>query len=370
MPLKVVPRPGRDNLYIRGTVRGKSVFESTETSDPIKAEEFRAHRETELWQESIYGKKAVVTFAHAAQSYITVKKRSDKTLERVERMLKYFKTTKLNLIGQEQIDKACVALLARGASSEESTKVREIITPVRSILIHAAKRGWCDVPKFDVPEIRKPDTIYLRPDEATRLVNAAADHLKPLIVVLVCTGARMSEALEATWSDVDLFGGRIALRQKQGDIRRAELPPYAIAVLRALPDRSGPVFRAPGRRYRGKTMPPSYHNNGRKGGGQIKRAWATACRRADLPGHWHEWIDKHGRAKREWRPNVTPHDLRHTWATWHYCLHTDLLRLRDDGGWSDLDMVTRYAKLMPKAYGPQIREWWGYAESDGVRNAS
>jgi len=37
------------------------------------------------------------------------------------------------------------------------------------------------------------------------------------------------------------------------------------------------------------------------------------------------------------------HDLRHTWATWHYAEHRDLIRLQRLGGWKTLSMVTRYA---------------------------
>ncbi|MDB5314929.1 MAG: hypothetical protein JWO24_773 [Rhodospirillales bacterium] len=39
MPLRVVKRPGSAALYLRGTVRGKRVFESTGTADEGLAEE-------------------------------------------------------------------------------------------------------------------------------------------------------------------------------------------------------------------------------------------------------------------------------------------------------------------------------------------
>jgi integrase len=34
----------------------------------------------------------------------------------------------------------------------------------------------------------------------------------------------------------------------------------------------------------------------------------------------------------EARPELTPHDLRHTWASWHYALNRDLLLLKVEGG--------------------------------------
>jgi hypothetical protein len=48
MPLKVVRRHGSPYFYIRGTVRGISVDESTDVADRKLAEEIRARREWEL----------------------------------------------------------------------------------------------------------------------------------------------------------------------------------------------------------------------------------------------------------------------------------------------------------------------------------
>jgi hypothetical protein len=31
------------------------------------------------------------------------------------------------------------------------------------------------------------------------------------------------------------------------------------------------------------------------------------------------------------------------WATWHYALHKDLIRLQQEGGWSAIILLTRYA---------------------------
>ena len=59
----------------------------------------------------------------------------------------------------------------------------------------------------------------------------------------------------------------------------------------------------------------------RRSGGQIKTAWHGAIRRAGL------------------NPELTPHDLRHTWASWHYALNRDLLALKQEGGWSSVLLV-------------------------------
>lgn len=56
-------------------------------------------------------------------------------------------------------------------------------------------------------------------------------------------------------------------------------------------------------------------------------------------------------------PDYTPHALRHTWASWHYCVHKDILRLKADGDWSNINTVTVYAKLMPPVYRKKIVKW-------------
>jgi integrase len=85
-------------------------------------------------------------------------------------------------------------------------------------------------------------------DEAERLIPAAAPHLKPLLIFLLGTGARLSEAIYLSWDDrsVELTGRRVifwADRTKAKKRRVAEMPPRVVAALANLPHRDGPVFR-------------------------------------------------------------------------------------------------------------------------------
>ncbi len=83
-----------------------------------------------------------------------------------------------------------------------------------------------------------------------------------------------------------------------------------------------------------------YADTGRQFGGQIKTGFRTARVRAQLR-------------------DLSPHDLRHTWATWFYALTKDPLLLKAEGGWATLAMVERYAHLMPSALAGEIRSVWG-----------
>jgi integrase len=90
-----------------------------------------------------------------------------------------------------------------------------------------------------------------------------------------------------------------------------------VLELSKLPHRTGAVFRRPdGQPYRRKL----------EGGGQIKTAFKGACRRAGID-------------------DFSPHDCRHTWATWHYAANRDLPALMTLGGWKSEKMVLRYTHV-------------------------
>ena len=63
MPLKLTRRG--DVYYIRGTVAGQRVFESTRLGDRRAAEILRARREAEIIERAAYGRAATTTFAEA-----------------------------------------------------------------------------------------------------------------------------------------------------------------------------------------------------------------------------------------------------------------------------------------------------------------
>ena len=68
-----------------------------------------------------------------------------------------------------------------------------------------------------------------------------------------------------------------------------------------------------------------------------------------------------GIERRAWAPEMHPHDLRHTAATWHYAMHRDLLRLQQWGGWANVSQVQVYAPLLPDAYADAARVWLGHS---------
>lgn len=54
-------------------------------------------------------------------------------------------------------------------------------------------------------------------------------------------------------------------------------------------------------------------------------------------------------------PDVTPHVLRHTWATWYYAQTLDFGGLLDLGGWDKADTANRYRKIAPDDLPDRLR---------------
>jgi integrase len=346
-------------FYIRGTAGPKgrrvAVNESTGTDRRELAEEELARREAEIFRAGVYGERAAVLFADAAASYQDAKPHlSAGDLKHLRRLVTHFAAAKLSAITQAACDRACRALV--GAAATPATKLRAVITPLSAVLTHAARRGWCERPAFERPPPGPARTDWLTPADADRLIAAAAEHLRPLMVFLLGTGARAGEAIGLRWSDVDLTAGTVvfrnvpgehARRTKSGRDRLAHLPPRAIAALGGLPHRDGAVFLRPGpwrqgigedgkpRMVHGAPMPYQGER------GQFRTGWDAAWRRAGLAGH------------------MSPHSARHSWASWRYCVRSDALDLMRAGGWSSLDLVARYAHQCPVDLAPAIVAFWG-----------
>jgi integrase len=356
MPLKVEKRPDTGSLWIVGTVRpagevkGIRVRRRAGSDDPDLAREEAAALEAQLLRNVWHGEKPISRgFSAAALSYLKHEARSEGTKALVRRLTLHFRDTSVDKIGQEAVDRARGALLRPDATA--GTVRRNLIVPLRAILLHAAKRKWCSAPSFDVPAEGKGRITFLLPEQVQALVTAASPHLRPMLLFMVCTGCRLGEVLRLEWTEVDLLGARVLLWEgetKSGSRRVVSLTPAAVAALASIEGQAGEVFR--------NRHGDPYRQTAKGGGGQIRKAWANACRRAGLPGEAavKERPDRTSRVT-TFAPVFMPHHLRHTWATWHYALRRDLLLLKTEGGWATTLLAERYAHLMPAGHEENIR---------------
>jgi integrase len=302
------------------------VDESTRVRDRKVAETIRAKREWELLQETIHGRRSVASFLEATVAYV------DGGGERryLPALIEYFGATPLAEIAQGAIDCAAAELYPNAGPA---TRNRQVYTPISAVLKHAAKRGLCEFRPIQRPKQPRGRIRWVTPGDAEVLITECAPHLRPLIIFLLYTGARTSEALYLDWSNVDIKRAHVTfVDTKNGESRGVPLHSRVLAELAAMPHRRGPVFLRPDNKPYARKM---------EGGGQFKTAFKGACRRAGIA-------------------DFSPHDLRHTWATWFYAATRDLVGLMHLGGWKSEKMVLRYTHVNVEHLAPGIQMLpWG-----------
>ncbi len=99
-----------------------------------------------------------------------------------------------------------------------STRNRQGITPIRAVMSHAYDRGWAPLmryPKFkeDRPRKAKPATVVWLHCFVAQAERDGLPHLAALVMFMSTTAARVSEAVELRWNDVDLQGRTALLRK-------------------------------------------------------------------------------------------------------------------------------------------------------------
>jgi len=186
-----------------------------------------------------------------------------------------------------------------------ATRNRVALTPARAVMIHGYERGWCPLirlPRFkqEPPKRKTPASIpwlqiFVRQCDLDRL-----PHLAALVMFMSLTGARISEAINLRWSEVDLMRRRaILLKTKTSRNSPRSLTDALAKRLIALAVEQGPEERV--FRYR------SRHS--------VAERIAAVCRRAGIS-------------------YKSPHLCgRHSFATNAMAMGADLKEAMDAGNW-------------------------------------
>jgi len=335
MGLKLTRRAGRDSWIIRGTVAGQRIHESTGTGDKRLADAIRLRREVQLLERHALGRAATVTFGEAALTYIE----TGGELRFLAPILELFGPDMLlREVDNEAVNRAARKLYPGAAPA---TVNRQLITPISAVVTMAAEDGLCEHKKFRRRKGDQARMRWLTPEEAETLIKAAraertTRHLVRALGLLLGGGLRTGEAIALqTQTFYKQTGEAFITKTKNGDARMIRLPRRALDLILEtdLPE-VGPILLSPkGRAYAQR----------QNGGGQMQGAFNKARDAAGLG------------------PEVTPHVLRHTWATWYYAQTLDFGALMDLGGWRKADMANRYRKIAPEDLADRLaRHGWDF----------
>lgn len=301
MGLYLYRRNVSSNWYIRGTdFRGNAIFETTRTPQKSVAEKFLAKKHAEILDEALYGKKATVTFAEAARSYIDLGASKRFLVHQKTRQpigpLKVFAGKPLRTITQSDLDRAAIEAYP---TARPETRNRQFYTPFVAVWNHAVGNGWADFRKWKRPKKPKGTNVAIlaptragnRPvsyEHAADFVLAMSPANAIVMTILFYTGLRPIELFSLDCDDVDIRGRWITLRSsKTGEPRGVPMHKALVPLVAALKKRGGKLVR----QWNGH---PFVVRDGI--GGQMKKALAGARKRSGIT-------------------DVSPYTARHTVST-------------------------------------------------------
>lgn len=256
MPLIKFRRGDKGNWIIRGTVRGQSIYESTGTSDEEAAEAIRVQAEVRLLNESIYGKKAVVTFQEAAESFVSsggsdrfifeIRKKTQKPVG----LAVHFRNKLLHTITQRDLDEAARKLYP-GCLPE--TLVRQCYAPFIAVWNHAVRNQWAEPRQWSRPKKAKGTAILNKKyrsgshpvsyDHAMAFIAGMSPAPAMVMTTLFLTGMRPIELFALQSKDVDINNRWLVVQSsKIGEKRGVPIHEYLVPLLSALKVRTGQMF--------------------------------------------------------------------------------------------------------------------------------
>ena len=287
MALKIFLRAGV--YYMRGTVRGQSVYETTGTGNKKAAEEIRGTREAKLLEDSIHGRAATVSFAEAASSYLDgggsprfLGKCNEKT-KKWDGLIGHLGKRMLNTITQSDLDQAANKLYP---NTQYNTRNRQCHAPFISVWNHAVRNRWADKREWMRP--RKPKGTALKfsakkvragtkpvaYEHAAKFVLAMSPAPAVLMTAIFYTGMRPIELYTMEAHQVSVADRWITLdASKTGEPRGVPMHEVLVPLFTGLCKRGGFLFRTP----RGVPYEPKDDS-----GGQIKTAVNGARKRSGI----------------------------------------------------------------------------------------
>lgn len=208
----------RENVwYVIGNVNGKRIRMSTKTNDQSEAQRFRIRLENKMVNGSEKNDSGC-RLKDAIKSYLSRREFVSRT---TQNYLEKFKE-RWGDVPIKKIDQCFIANYIDERYAEvQGATIRREVNAFMPVLRHAKKRGMINiVPDVDRPSDGEPRTRFLDKDEVDALLGShdGPDGEKSIADVngkgvtprltltafLKMTGARIGEATQLTWNDVEL----------------------------------------------------------------------------------------------------------------------------------------------------------------------
>jgi integrase len=319
--LRYFDQNGRQRQYKIGGAHDISFEQAKKAAKRLRADAVLGGDPVAAKQE----KKAVLSYAALAEQHLAEAKTYQRSWWSTESILRLhivprWGKVRLNEINPQDVSRWLADKAAEGLKPATVDKIRAVLHRSFELARRWGVPGGESNPVRGLPRKRYSNARqrYLNADEIQRLrlaCDASANpQLKHIVGLLLLTGARKSELLQAKWEDIDVECRLWFIPQtKNGRSRHVPLSRAALAIIAGLPRVNGSPFVVPnlgtGRPYV-----------------TLKRAWDTAREQAGLPG-------------------VRIHDLRHSAASLMINAGVDLFAVGKVLGHTDHKSTMRYAHL-------------------------
>jgi len=317
-------RDGSPYWWIRYADRnGRIIRESTSTTEKKLAVAILAKKKVQVAENKHLDVKKVpnTTFYELCEQYWDLwgkHRRMSSLSYMVKAWRLYFGNVSTRELTQQRMEKFLKHLMdVRGLGASGRNRH---LTMLKALFNRGMQWGLVNHnPCASIGRLREPGprTRFLYQEEVHKLLSAASESLRPILITALHTGMRRGEILNLKWADVDFKNRIITIQEsKSGKKRMLPMDATVCEALSLLPTRfqQGYVFPSPV-----KEGQPRY---------DFKRQFGNAVKEADIH-------------------NFRFHDLRHTFASHLVMSGVDLMTVKELLGHANLTMTMRYAHLAP-----------------------
>ncbi|MCU0643488.1 MAG: site-specific integrase [bacterium] len=305
--------------WIRYSHKGKIIRETSNSENKTVAKKLLSIRKAEIAQGKykIKSNDSQILFQDYANEFLRWAKihRKPKSFLRyqtsVNQLIPYFGKIKLASISKKDIERYKANRIAQVSGST----INRDLACLKKMYNNAISDGIVEInPVIGVEFFKEPrrSPNFLSDDEAVKLIEACdTDAIKTFVILGLNTGMRLNELLSLKWDDVNLDDRLIVLKDTKNN--KEDSIPLNDTALEQLQQQNRiseyVVCKSDGSKYQ-----------------NIRKSWIRVLKKANLR-------------------KLSPHALRHTFATMLVREGADLMAVKELGRWSNLKLVERYAHV-------------------------
>jgi integrase len=300
---RIFARKGTSYLWCAYYLRGKEFRESAGTADQKQAEKFLKRRIKEVGADQIGARPFVgpqqerITINELcdalAENYRSRGKDSRQFTSNLARVREHFGEMRAASLAADTVARWINCLISDGYAAATCNRYSQLLSQAFNLAIR--NRVLASRPNIErLSEAGNARQGFVSRAELNRIIAHLPDYLQDLVLFAFLSSWRRGEILSLTWTDVDGDNTTIRLRAEHSKEREAR----SLAL-------EGELADLVARRHSQQQGPLVFHHDGHRIT-DVRKAWATACRMAGVPGRLFHDLRRSG-VRDLIRAGVAPH---------------------------------------------------------------